>query len=85
MGLQWAYRGMHAERVEKEKALTVEQSMPLQVKRELKGAYRIRIILPRKEVARKREGDGSIQPMDYHKKKPIEEVEEDEINLCCRK
>ena len=54
-------------------------------KRELKGAHRIRIILPRKEVARKREGDGSIQPTDYHIKKSIEEVEEDEINLCCSK
>lgn len=76
---------MCKEKVEKEKAVTWSSPCLCKLKRELKGAYRIRIILPRKEVARKREGDGSIQPTDYRKKKPTEEVEEDEINLCCRK
>ena len=33
MGLQWAYRGMREEKVEKEKAFTMEQSMPLQAEK----------------------------------------------------
>ena len=42
--------------------------------REHTGADKTRIISPGKEVARKREGDGYIQPRDYHKKNPIEKV-----------
>lgn len=44
------------------------------LEREHRGADRSRIILPGKEVARKREGDGYIQPRDYHKMNPIEKV-----------
>lgn len=44
------------------------------LEREHGGADRSRRILPGKEVARKREGDGYIQPRDYHKQNPIEKV-----------
>ena len=83
MGLQWAYRGMREEKVEKEKAFTMEQSMPLQAE---KGSSKERteselFCLGKRWLGR----DGSIQPTDYHIKKSIEEVEEEEIKLCCSK
>ena len=66
-----------------EKAFTMEQSMPLQAE---KGSSKERteselFCLGKRWLGR----DGSIQPTDYHIKKSIEEVEEDEIKLCCSK